>query len=106
MVFHYFAAAVVNRLSQLFCVFLVDAENNSFPERVRLLEEVFQIFRNSLCAHPERYESLKILGAVLTIRNFSTIAIYLPFARSPSSCIDGRNNAMHSVRGQKSVLDT
>src|SRR5437016_5381850 len=97
---------IIQGLTHLACMILVDTENDRFCEAVGSLQEVREVRCDSLGAGAQGYDSLELLGVVLTIRDRSTVAVDLALGGAPPRCIPRSDYTVHSVGSEEPVVDS
>jgi hypothetical protein len=87
-------------------MFLVDAEDDGLGKAIRLFQKIRDIARDRFGSRFERDRSFEIARLVLIVRNFTAIAIKVALTWPPACCISFGDDAVNSIRRQKTILDT
>src|SRR5438034_4139162 len=99
------AVKIVQCLSHLGSVLLIDAEDDCFSKAIGLLHELGEMSRDRFRASTQRNDSLKILCLIFVVRNLATVSIKIVFARTPTGGIPFGDYTVNAIRREKSIVD-
>src|SRR5262249_21366590 len=85
---------------------LIDAKHDRLGEAICLFKKVSQIPSDSFSPSFKGDGSLKIHCLILGIRYVAPVAVQIAFTWSPAGCVPFCDDAMYSIRREKTVFNT
>jgi hypothetical protein len=91
-------------LPHLVSVFLVNTEDDSLIERVRVMQEIGNALGYGLSTSLECHYPFKVTSLIFLIRDLSPVAVEFVFGRMPAGCINIGYNSMNTVGRKEAIV--